>query len=103
MLCCAFFPPAIKQVVAENAASSIDSAHLAAKSILDEIAHKMALPAVRSLAGVLRSIFTRILSAIYVNVEGREVVLVLDRGVLSSVAEPEVVSLAAHRGVLRHD
>ena len=55
-------------------ASSVESARLTAQSILDEVAHKMALPAVRTLAGILRSVFTRILTAIYVNMDGIEVV-----------------------------
>ena len=55
-------------------ADSVEAAHLTAQSILDEVAHKMALPAVRTLAGILRSVFTRILSAIYVNMDGIEIV-----------------------------
>ena len=45
-----------------------------ARAILHEIAHNMALPAVRTLASVLRSVFMRILTAVYVNKDGVEVV-----------------------------
>lgn len=45
-----------------------------AQSIVDEIAHKMALPAVRTIASVLRSVLTRVLDAIYVNTSGLELV-----------------------------
>lgn len=61
-------------MAAENIAKSVESARSTAQSILDEVAHKMALPAVRTLAGILRSVFTRILSAIYVNKDGIDVV-----------------------------
>ncbi len=54
----------------------MESVRLTAQSILDEVAHKMALPAVRTLAGILRSVLTTILSAIYVNMDGIEVVSV---------------------------
>lgn len=45
-----------------------------AQSIFDEIAHKMALPAVRTVASVLRSVITKIVNAIYINTEGLELV-----------------------------
>lgn len=62
----------------------MESTQAEAVSILDEIAHAMALPAVRTLASVLRSVLTRILDAIYVNVEGLQLV--------SSIQEAYVLS-----------
>ena len=41
-----------------------------AHELLEEIGHKMALPAVRTLALVLRSVLRRILKGIYVNKSG---------------------------------
>lgn len=45
-----------------------------AQSILDEIAHKMALPAVRTVASILRSVLRKVLKAVYVNEDGVELV-----------------------------
>lgn len=66
--------PFFSKVVADNSAISVEAACSEAQTILDEVAHKMALPAVRTLAAVLRSVFTKILSAIYVNTDGLNVV-----------------------------
>lgn len=43
-----------------------------AESLLEEIGHKMALPAVRSLALVLRAVFRRVMESIVVNQRGLE-------------------------------
>ena len=45
-----------------------------AQSVFEEIAHKMALPAVRTVAALLRSVLTRVLDAIYVNTDGLKLV-----------------------------
>ena len=45
-----------------------------AEELIDEIAHKMALPAVRTVAAVLRSALVKILDAIYVNEDGLKAV-----------------------------
>lgn len=60
--------------VAENSGTSIETVQAEAQSIVDEIAHKMALPAVRTIASMLRSVLTRVLDAIYVNTGGLELV-----------------------------
>lgn len=52
----------------------MESVQFEAQAILDEIAHKMALPAVRTLASFLRSVLMRIFTAIYVNVDGLQLV-----------------------------
>ena len=41
-----------------------------AQALLDEIAHKMALPAVRTLALGLRMVLRRVLHGVYVNTDG---------------------------------
>ena len=45
-----------------------------AEVLIDEIAHKIALPAVRTVAAVLRSALVKILDAIYVNEDGLKAV-----------------------------
>ena len=47
--------------------------------LLDEIAHRIALPAIRTLALVLRTVLRRVLHGVYVNSEGLEKVLFLER------------------------
>ena len=44
------------------------------KTLLDEIGHKMALPAVRTLAVGLRAVFRKVLQGVFVNREGVETV-----------------------------
>ena len=43
-----------------------------AGTLLDEIGHKMALPAVRTLAVGLRAVFRKVLQGVFVNREGVE-------------------------------
>ena len=44
------------------------------RTLLDEIGHKMALPAVRTLAVGLRAVFRKVLQGVFVNREGIEMV-----------------------------
>lgn len=44
------------------------------RALLDEIGHKMALPAVRTLAVGLRAVFRKVLQGVFVNREGVETV-----------------------------
>ena len=44
------------------------------RTLLDEIGHKMALPAVRTLAVGLRAVFRKVLQGVFVNREGVETV-----------------------------
>lgn len=40
------------------------------EDLLDEIAHRMALPAVRTIASLLRPVLRRVLHGVYVNTDG---------------------------------
>ena len=59
------------QVAAESS-RELKDVQKEAQELLEEIGHKMALPAVRSLALVLRSVLRRILKGIFVNKPGLE-------------------------------
>lgn len=56
--------------VAESSGSSVEDVRQEVHSLLDEIEHKMALPAVRTIASILRPVLRKVLTAIYVNSEG---------------------------------
>lgn len=60
--------------MAEDSGVSVQSVQLEAQDILDEIAHKMAIPAVRTLACILRSALRKVLTAVYVNTDGLDLV-----------------------------
>lgn len=60
--------------MAKNTGNSVEAIRIEAQSILDEIAHKMALPAVRTVASILRSVLKKVLKAIYVNEDGVKLV-----------------------------
>lgn len=59
-----------------------------AQELLEEIGHKMALPAVRSLALVLRSVLRRILKGVFVNKPGLEKVGSYARVLVYSLCAP---------------
>ena len=60
--------------VAESSSSDVEAVEQEVQALLDEIGHKMTTPAVRSLALALRSIFVQVLTGIYVNTDGIDLV-----------------------------
>lgn len=88
--------PRLQRILEEVAIESgrdLKDVQKEAKELVEEIGHKMALPAVRSLALVLRSVLRRILKGIYVNKPGLE-------KLKETVRHWPVVLLPSHRSYL---
>ncbi|KAL5463463.1 hypothetical protein EMCRGX_G032358 [Ephydatia muelleri] len=88
--------PRLQRTLEEVAAESsreLKDVQKEAQELLEEIGHKMALPAVRSLALVLRSVLRRILKGIFVNKPGLE-------KLKEAVRQWPVVLLPSHRSYL---